>query len=353
MTGFLNLRHQGLSGSSVSVEVVAPGLFTTVQDVRGRPGYQRYGVPVGGALDPFAAATANALVGNAPDAALLEITLVGPTLRFAAPTAFALAGADLSATLDAQPIAPGWSRLARSGSTLSVGERRSGARAYLAFGGGLDLPAVLGSRSTDVRAGLPGLAGRPLRAGDLLPLPGVADVLSRCGHSLPADRREPSPVVRLLPGPHVDRFEARTLDEFCAADWEIGEQADRMGYRLVGPRLRHTRGADVASLGLPVGAVQVPGDGRPIVLLADHQPTGGYTVLACVIRADLGLLAQRTPGDHLRFAVVTLEEARAAVLAQRAELSAIVSDNEVAWASLRWAESGSLAIRRAARRAGR
>ena len=330
---------------SCEIEVVAPGLFTTVQDTRGRPEFQRYGVPVGGALDPFSAAAANALVRNSPEAAVLEITLAGPSLAFSTSTAFAVAGADLGAVLNAvEPVAPGWSWLARPGSTLSFGERRSGARAYLAFGGGLDVPPVLGSRSADLRAGLAGLAGRPLRAGDRLPVPGVVDVVSRCGRSLPLGFDVRSP-VRVLPGPHVDRFEAGALDELCAADWEIGEQADRMGYRLVGPPLRHTRGADVASLGLPVGAVQVPGDGRPIVLLADHQPTGGYTVLACVIRADLGLLAQRAPGEHVHFALTTPEEARAALSAQRAQLQALSGEDGV-WSGLRWAESGGQAVAR-------
>ena len=325
------------------VEVIAPGLFTTVQDTRGRPEFQRYGVPVGGALDPFSAAAANALVGNPPEAAVLEITLAGPTLGFSAATAFALAGADLGAVLNGvEPIPPGWSWLARPGSSLSFGERRSGARSYVAFGGGLEVPIVLGSRSADTRAGYPGLAGRPLRTGDRLPVRSVADVVLRCGRSLGLDFEADAP-VRVLPGPHLDRFAADALDEFCSADWEIAEQADRMGYRLHGPTLRHIQGADVASLGLPVGAVQVPGDGRPIVLLADHQPTGGYTVLACVIRADLGLLAQRAPGEHVHFAPTTPDAARQALLAQRAQLQAVESEDP-AWAIVRCAESGGSAV---------
>jgi allophanate hydrolase subunit 2 len=155
--------------------------------------------------------------------------------------------------------------------------------------------------------------------------------------------------VRVLPGPHVDHFAAGTLEAFCSAEWEVGEQADRMGCRLVGPKLRHAHGADVASLGLPVGAVQVPGDGRPIVLLADHQPTGGYTVLACVIRADLGLLAQRGPGERVRFALTTPAEARQASLAQQALLQAVTSDDEPVWTGLRLAESGGAAAGQPAR----
>ena len=329
------------------IEVVSPGLLTTIQDTRGRRGFERYGVPAGGALDTFAAAAANALVGNPADAAVIEITLVGPTLRLpAAPTVFALAGADLGADLDGQAIAPGWSWLARPVATLSFGERRQGARSYLALGGGIQVPAVLGSRATDVRAGFSGLAGRPLRAGDQLPLGSEADPRTHAGRYLAGALASPDacPTLRVLPGPHLDRFQPGSLDALCATTWHIGEQADRMGYRLVGPPLRHTHGADVASLGLPVGAVQVTGDGRPIVLLADHQPTGGYTVLACVIRADLPLLAQRGPGEPVRFAQTTLAAAHAALRARQAALQTVDPDAAV-WAGIRLAESGSQAVR--------
>jgi biotin-dependent carboxylase-like uncharacterized protein len=318
------------------LEVEAAGLLTTVQDTRGRSGLERYGVPTGGALDWSAATAANALVGNPPDAALLELTLVGPTLRFPAPTAFALAGADLGAELDGRPVPPGWSWLARTGSRLSFGGRRRGARAYLGVAGGLRVPAVLGSHAADVRAGFSGLAGRALRAGDRLPIAPTTDAPARSGWHLPGPDQDPDAAVRVLPGPHIDRFAAGTLDEFCAATWEISDQADRMGYRLRGPALRHVRGADVASLGLPLGAVQVTGDGRPIVLLADHQPTGGYTVLACVIRADVPLLAQRAPAETVRFALTTPAEARAALCARHAALRAVDPD-AAAWAGLRQA----------------
>ncbi|MDQ6672834.1 MAG: biotin-dependent carboxyltransferase family protein [Chloroflexota bacterium] len=328
------------------LEVISPGLLTSVQDTRGRPEFQRYGVPVGGAIDPFSASAANVLVGNTSEAALLEVTLAGPTLRFGTSTAFALAGADLSASLDGQPIAPGWSWLGRAGSTLSFGDRRTGARAYLALAGGLAVPVVLGSRATDLRAGFGGLAGRPLRAADRLPLASSVDVVSRCGWHLAGAALAPGArerQVRVLPGPHLSRFVGGALDQLCAEPWEISAQADRMGYRLVGTPLRHKHRADVASLGLPVGAIQVPGDGEPIVLLADHQPTGGYTVVACVIRADLPLLAQRAPGDVVQFARTEAEEARAALMAQNRALQAVERD-EAAWVGLRWAESGSLAL---------
>ena len=329
----------------MDLEVVAPGLLTSIQDTRGRPHLARYGVPTGGAVDPLAAAAANALVANDPDAALLEITIGGPTLRFTTHTAFALAGADLSATLDGQPIGPGWSWLARAGSTLSFGERRTGARAYFACAGGLDVPLVLGSRAADLRAGFSGLAGRPLRSGDRLSVRDVSDGVTRSGRYLASAcaRTDPSQRVRVLPGPHVDRFGTGAFDRLCSAEWTITPQADRMGYRLAGPRLEHARRADVASLGLPLGSVQVPGDGQPIVLLADHQPTGGYTVLACIIRADLDLIAQRVPGEIVRFAASTPTEARSALRARYAALRTVEYDFTT-WAGLRWAESGGQAV---------
>ena len=328
------------------LEVIAPGLLTTVQDTRGRPDLARYGVPTAGAMDPFAAAAANALVGNEHDAAVLEVTIVGPTLRFTTHTAMALAGADLSAAVDGQPVQPGWSWLVRAGSIVSFGDRRSGARAYVACAGGLDVPAILGSRSADVRAGFRGLAGRPLRAGDRVPIRPAADLVSRCGRYLAAAAAasgNPGQPLRVLPGPHMDRFARDALDNLCGAEWSITDQADRMGYRLAGPRLHHADGADVASLGLPLGSVQVPGNGQPIVLLADHQPTGGYTVPACVIRADVPLLAQRGPGETVRFVWTTPAEAREALRAQHAALLAVEHDTTT-WAGLRWAESGGQAV---------
>lgn len=300
--------------SSPVIEVLAPGLLTTVQDTRGRLAWARFGVAEGGALDIPAAAAANRLCGNAPDAALLEITFAGPVLRFQRMAVIGLAGADLGALLDGREIAAGASYLVRRGSLLAFGERRRGTRVYLAIAGGLDVPAVLGSRSTDCAGGFGGLAGRALRAGDSLAAFEVSDSARRAGARL-ADPAVQQGVVRILPGPHADRFVAGALERLCGQPWRIGALADRMGYRLEGQPLRHRRGADVPSLGLPAGAIQVPGDGLPIVLLADHQPTGGYTVLACVIQADLPILAQCAPGDTVRFALTSYDEARAALAA--------------------------------------
>jgi biotin-dependent carboxylase-like uncharacterized protein len=319
------------------LEVLAPGLLTTVQDVVGRVPFARLGVPGGGAMDRPAARLANRLVGNPAHAALLEATLVGPSLRIdGCPRVIALTGADLSATLDDRPLRPGWSVYARTGAVLSFGERRAGVRAYIAVQGGIEAPLVLGSRATDLLSGFGGLAGRALRAGDQL-LCGPAISAEPAGRSTAEVWRPPDPdaAVRILPGPHVDSFAAGALAALCAGRWTITQQADRMGYRLAGgAALEHLSGADVPSLGLPSGAIQVPADGQPIVLLADHQPTGGYTVLATVIQADLHVLAQRGPGDSVQFQASTVEEARLSLGAQREELPLVGDEPEFAagWA---------------------
>lgn len=309
-----------------AVEVLSPGLLTTVQDAVGRRGYERLGISTGGALDPFAADVASALVGNPPRAALLEVTLVGPRLRFSAPAVLSLAGADLSAMLDGQPVVPGSRVSLRTGGVLTFGTRMSGMRAYLAVAGGFQVPEVLGSPSTDLRAGFGGVEGRALRTGDVLAYTPCAARADLHASGLAADLEAS---VRILPGPYPERFAQGALETLCATAWRISQQADRMGYRLDdGPRLEHTGGADLTSVGLPVGAIQVPGDGKPIVLLADHQPTGGYTVVATVIRADLPLLAQRRPGDRVRFQVVDLATARAALADQRAVLARLRAEGQ-------------------------
>lgn len=306
--------------SQRALEVLQPGLLTSVQDVAGRPGYARLGVAHGGALDAYAAALAQALVGNPPSAGLLEVTAQGPTVRFRLQhaTTLALCGADLGATLDGQRLQPGWSALARPGALLAFEPHPGrGARSYLSVAGGLDVPLVLGSRSTDLQGGFGGWHGRALRAGDVVPLARPRQAPPPAGTCAEEGAATDDRALRVLPGPHPWRFAADALDTLCEAEWRVSRQADRMGYRLDGPPPRHTRGADLASIGLPVGAIQVPGDGAPIVLLADHQPTGGYTVLATVIRADLGRLAQWLPGEPVRFVRATRAEAREALRAQR------------------------------------
>jgi KipI family sensor histidine kinase inhibitor len=278
--------------SGLEIEVLDGGLLTSVQDVTGRQGFRRYGVQAGGAADRTAAVLANRLAGNPDQAAVLEVTLLGPSLRISAPARIGLAGADLGATLDGQPLAPGASG---SGRLISFGERRAGARAYLAVAGGIEVERVLGSRSTDLRSGFGGLGGRALRAGDRL-----ESGLATDGARVAPGRPSAGP-IRILPGPHLARFAPGGLDRLCEARWTVALQADRMGYRLDGPALEHNAAPEVPSLGLPLGAVQVPPDGRPIIMLADRPVTGGYPVIGCVAGGDLDRVAQLLPGDTLRF----------------------------------------------------
>ncbi len=300
------------------IEVQEGGLFTTVQDL-GRYGYQRYGVPVAGAVDTFALRVANVLVGNEDGAAGLEITLAGPKLRFLADTVIAITGGDLDPRLDDVQLAM-WQAVAVSrGAVLSFGKPRDGLRAYLAVAGGIDLPPVLGSRSTYVRSGLGGLNGRPLRAGDRLPVSNDRSAAQPVGRKLPQEHVPTygnSHVLRVVMGPQDDAFTPEGIQTFLSAEYTATHQSDRVGYRYQGPQIQHKGGADIISDGVPFGAVQVTGDGLPIVLLADRGTTGGYTKIAAVISADLAGVAQASPGDATYFREVTLEEAHQALQQQ-------------------------------------
>ncbi|MCV0402404.1 MAG: biotin-dependent carboxyltransferase family protein [Chloroflexi bacterium] len=278
------------------IEVVEPGALTSVQTPGGRPGWRHLGIGVGGAADPWSARLANRLVGNRDDDALLEVTVTGPTLRFGAPSAVAVTGSRFGASLDGVPIPRGAGRPVRAGSVLRMG-RGSGARAYVAVAGGIEVPTVLGSRATNLRSGFGGHAGRALRAGDRLEI-------GRPGGSLYRWAAEwPGGAVRVVPA-----LDGAGLSELLEDEWTVSGQADRTGVRLDGPRIR-LQPPEVVSMGLPLGAIQIPPDGRPIVMLGERPVTGGYPVPACVIRADIGHMAQLRPGGRVRFTEVTREVA--------------------------------------------
>jgi biotin-dependent carboxylase-like uncharacterized protein len=310
--------------SADAVAVLDAGALTSVQDVTGRRGFGRYGVTSGGACDPWSARLANRLAGNPDDAAVLEATLEGPSLRFdvSVPRVIAIAGADLGARLDGFALRPGEPGVARPGSVLRCRGRVSGLRAYIAVAGGFAVERLLGSTATDLRSGFGGVDGRALRAGDRLSI-----------NPVPAGQRPritassldtASQTIRMLDGPHLDRFAGGAVDELCATQWIVSDASDRTGMRLEGGAIRHgPRGAEVASLGLPAGAIQVPPDGRPIITLADRPVTGGYAVLGCVILADLGVAAQRGAGDALRFSRIGHDEAIEAVRARWSELDGL------------------------------
>jgi KipI family sensor histidine kinase inhibitor len=307
------MRAAGQLLGRPTLEVLAPGLFTTVQDL-GRWGYQAAGVSVSGAMDPAALRAANALVGNEPGAAALEITLLGPSLRALEVCTVGLAGAELELRLNGRP-APAVVAL-RRGDELEIGRMTRGARAYLALAGGIEVPVVLGSRSTYTRAGFGGLEGRALQAGDVLHTAERKD--TAVVRPEPGDAHVPLPrgeevTIRAVLGPQDDHFSAETIAEFLSVPFRISSDADRMGYRLADHPLRHSGPAEIVSDGVVLGSIQVPPHGNPIVMLADRPSVGGYPKMATVISADVRLVAQCRPGMRLRFRQVSVAEARQAL----------------------------------------
>ena len=286
-----------------------PGSMTTVQDL-GRNAFLDRGVPLSGALDLFACRVANLLVGNPEDAAVLEITAMGPTLEVLAEADLALTGADMAMTVNGQG-APGWRAIrVRLGDVLRIPRSVRGCRAYLAVAGGIDVPLTMGSRSTFARAGIGGLQGRPLRRGDILSR-GPGRLLARLPELpeawIPRYGREI--LLQAIPGPQDDAFRnAREI--FFGGSYEVTTETDRMGCRLRGPAVAHDEGQPKSIVTEPTvpGNVQVPADGQPIILLVE-QTTGGYTKIATVISPDIPQVAQAEPGSRLRFARVSLEEA--------------------------------------------
>jgi len=307
------------------ITVLDGGMLTTVQDL-GRAGAQRYGVPVAGAMDPWALRAANRLAGNADSAAALEITLAGPTIQFGIDAVIAVTGADLQPTIDGRPIAMWQAHRVRAGRVLGFAGATAGLRAYLSFAGGIDVPVVLGSRSTFTRSGIGGHLGRALRAGDRLPIGARTSPEARSMRRLPPGAR---PVrgriheLRVILGPQDDAFTPEGLATFLAECYTVTPHSDRVGCRLDGPRLAHRSGADIVSDGTAFGAVQITGDGVPIILMADRGTTGGYTKIATIISADLGLVAQAAPGETVRFVRVDLAKARAITLGRERALDEI------------------------------
>jgi biotin-dependent carboxylase-like uncharacterized protein len=310
-----------------TLRVLSPGLLTSVQDA-GREAARRYGVPRSGAMDHFALAAANRLVGNSPDAAALEITSGGASFELLRPSLLALAGADLGATLDGRSLRPWVAELASRGSRLTLTGRRDGwgARAYLALEGGVAAPVILGSRATYLAGGFGGLAGRALRAGDCLHSDAPSgSPWALAGGRWPAAARPaygPAPALRFIPGPHYEQLEERSRAALCQVTLRLGRDSNRMGYRLEGLRLSFMRALSLPSFGVIAGAIQIPPDGAPILLMADAQTVGGYPVVGVVIAADLPLASQLLPGDGLRLVPTTIADALAAHQALVAWLAA-------------------------------
>ncbi|MGH7896234.1 MAG: biotin-dependent carboxyltransferase family protein [Candidatus Binatia bacterium] len=290
------------------IRVLEPGPQTTVQD-GGRRGQLRYGIPPSGPVDRRAFVLANRLVGNADDAAALECMLAGPRLTTDAPCALAVTGADAPVTVNGAE-APAWTTLHLvPGDVVKIGAARSGVRIYVAVAGGVDVPAVLGSRATYLRGRLGGVDGRALRMDDTLRVGSAPPVPRR---TVPAEARlgfADAVEARVVLGPQADRFTKAGIAALLGGRYQVSPQSDRMGMRLSGPRIEHARGHDIISDGIALGSVQVPGDGQPIVLLVDRQCTGGYTKIATVCTFDIGRVGQLKPGQGLRFTEIDVRTA--------------------------------------------
>jgi antagonist of KipI len=302
------------------IRVLDAGPQTTVQD-GGRRGQLRYGIPPSGPVDVRSFTLANRLVGNADGAAGLEFTLIGPRLRADGPCVIAVTGAEVPVTINDTPAAA-WATLTlAAGDVVKVGPARAGVRGYVAFGGGIEVPAVLGSRSTYLRGRLGGLEGRALRRDDVLRLGAGAPARRRAvpARAIPDWRQEPR--LRVVLGPQADRFTEDGIAAFLGGTYEVLPQSDRMGARLQGARIAHSRGHDIISDGIALGAVQVPGDGQPIVLLVDRQSTGGYTKIATVCSFDIPRVGQAKPGQRLRFSAVDVAEAQRLSRAAAADIA--------------------------------
>ncbi|HEY2776563.1 MAG TPA: biotin-dependent carboxyltransferase family protein [Gaiellaceae bacterium] len=268
------------------IEVVRPGLLTTVQD-RGRPGLAHLGVPPSGAADATAYDLGNRLVGNPPGAAALEATMAGPVLRFDVPTTIALTGATTAEV--------------RTVEVLEVGRCVGGVRMYICVRGGIDVEPTLGSRSTDL---LTGLGPRPLQTGDVLRI-GVDTGPERAAHvgTVPTRVVPDEPVLRVRLGPRDEWFTAAAIDALCSERWSVSSSSNRVGIRLEGPSLERARHDELLSEGLVTGAIQVPASGQPILLMHDHPTTGGYPVIAIVRSDDLWLAGQLAPRQRVRFVI--------------------------------------------------
>ncbi|NHN30589.1 5-oxoprolinase subunit C family protein [Paenibacillus agricola] len=320
----------------MSIQIILAGLLTTIQD-KGRFGFQQQGVIVSGAMDSFAFRVANLLVGNDEGAAALEVTLIGPKLRFERDALISICGGQLAPVVDGEPL-PLWRPVyVQAGRSLEFGACQAGARAYMAVAGGFDVPLVLGSRSTYLRAGLGGYEGRALQAGDELPLGqpsslAIAYMHMLChakesktnplpfgaanwsiGHEIrPAYSKEPT--IRIVPGREYAHFTEESRQALVAARFPVSSQSDRMGYRLEGAILNLAEVCEPISEAVSFGTVQVPAGGNPIILMADHQTIGGYPKIAQIATVDLPLLAQLKPGEAVRFRMISQQESEALYL---------------------------------------
>lgn len=305
----------------MSITILNPGMMTTVQDM-GRFGYQQFGVSASGVMDPRSTSIANILVGNDENEAVLECTMMGPHIRFDQATCIAITGGDLGPTVDGVPVDNYRAFLVNAGQVLRFTMIKSGCRAFIAFAGGLDIPVVMGSRSTNMKAKIGGFQGRKLEKDDVIKFRAPKTDLKNLGirHISPEFRPRAEYTLRVVLGPQDDAFTELGIKTFLSSVYTLTPEFDRMGCRLEGEVIEHVKDGNIISDGIAFGAIQVPSAGKPIIMLADRQTTGGYTKIANVITADFRILGQLKAGDKVRFEQVSIKAAQEALLAQRASM---------------------------------
>jgi antagonist of KipI len=310
------------------IRITKPGLLTSVQDL-GRYGYQKYGVIASGVMDATAHRIANLLVGNDENEATLELTLLGPDMEFSEDTLISICGGNLSPSVDGKPVKLWRSVLVKAGSKLKFGGCKTGCRAYLAVAGGFDLPEVMDSKSTYIRAGIGGFNGKPLQADDELSIGKPSELSTHITKVLAAEldgqkfaemqwtiaseftsTPTSKPKVRVMKGRQYDWFTQESQMKLFTESFEVTSQSDRMGYRLKGPELLLKKEQEMLSEAVNFGTIQVPSEGNPIVLLADRQTTGGYPKIGQIATVDLPVMAQLKPGDKVQFTEVSHEVAQ-------------------------------------------
>ncbi|MBF8982550.1 biotin-dependent carboxyltransferase family protein [Lutibacter sp. B2] len=293
-----------------TIKIINPGFLTTVQD-QGRYGYQQFGVPVSGVMDNFSHRIANILVRNYELEAVLEVTMLGPQIEIQSNEIISITGGDLSPRINGQEISMWRSIKVNEGDILSFAGMKNGCRSYIAFSGGIDVPIIMGSKSTYMKGKIGGYEGRNLKAGDLLNI--------EQSEKLFKERMVPNKYIPkytnefhvcVILGPQDEYFTDKGIQTFLSNQYTVTNECDRMGFRLDGEEIEHVEGADIISDGIGFGAIQIPGHGKPIIMMADRQTTGGYTKIANVISSDLYKIAQAKPGDKIGFEKISVEEAQ-------------------------------------------
>lgn len=319
----------------MSIRIIKGGTLTTLQDL-GRKGWQSFGISIGGAMDQYAARLVNIVLGNKEDEAVLEMTLNGPTLQFYENTIIALYGADMKPRLNGSLIEMGKPVQVRVKDVLKFEFARLGMRTYLGVKGGFDIQSVLGSKSTNLKAGFGGFQGRALQKGDILPIKkslflGLGDPTWRL--PFPFYRKKPS-FIRFVRGRQYDWFSPKSQQLFHSSTFTISSQSDRMGFRLTGPAIMTEHPRELTTEATTFGSIQIPGDGQPIILMADRQPTGGYPKIGEVITPDLSILSQMRPGEKIHFAEISLREAQSIYIEQQRQLTQLKAACQLKWSNL-------------------